>query len=371
MSSWWALRRWSESSRSPTGTYAAVVFSVPLVLAAAIEGAVAYVSDRVDRRRLIVAGQAVLALALLAAACTRTATGLALALTLAGAASGIACNAAQAQLVELDPAGADRAMVRWTLLSCVGDVLAPVVTAAAVAVGFSYRGAMAAVGALVAAQCVVTAIFGRKAPGAPGPASDGTERAQEEPSPLGSPRLWAWLFAAASCTLLDEIVVALAALRMEREQGEREAIATAVAVAFSLGAVAGSAWAERAVDRWGARAVLGASAAATVLALGAYSTTGGVVGASVALFLLGLACAPQHGLALAQAYQVLPESPGTVQALGQVFVVVYVGAPLVMGLAADRSGTGSRDRAAGDPAARGARVRLAGPTFGRTWAVLS
>ncbi|MGH7438220.1 MAG: MFS transporter, partial [Polyangiaceae bacterium] len=320
--------------------YATVVFSVPLVLAAAIEGAVAYVSDRADRRRLVVAGQAGLATALLVAACTRSPAGLALALTLAGAASGIACNAAQAQLVEGDPARADRAMVRWTLLSCVGDVLAPVVTAAAIALGSSYRGAMAVVGALVAGQCVVTALFHAKTATAAGPAGDGAERAHDEPSPRGSPRLWAWLFAAASCTLLDEIVVALAALRMEREQGEREAIATAVAVAFSLGAVAGSAWAERAVERWGARAVLGASAAATVLALGAYSMTGGVVGASLALLLLGLACAPQHGLALAQAYQVLPGSPGRVQALAQVFVVVDVGAPFVIGLAADRLGPG-------------------------------
>jgi MFS family permease len=314
---------------------------------------VAYVSDRLDRRRLIVVGQAVLAMALVMAACTRSAAELALALTFAGAASGIACNAAQAQLVEGNPARADRAMVRWTLLSCVGDVLAPVVTATAVALGFSYRGAMAVVGGLIAVQCVITAIFGEPPPRAPGRTIDSAPSTRREPLQGGGltvapPKggvaarraVWAWLFAAASCTLLDEIIVALAALRMEREQGAAEAVATAAVAAFSLGTVLGSAWAERAVDRWGARVILAVSAVGCMVALSACFATGGILAATLALFAVGVACAPHHGLALAQAYKMAPESPGSVQALAQVFVVIDVLAPLAMGLAADRLGPG-------------------------------
>jgi hypothetical protein len=44
-------------------------------------------------------------------------------------------------------------------------------------------------------------------------------------------RLWARLLAASSCTFLDELVVALAALRTEREQAVPEAWASSAPVA--------------------------------------------------------------------------------------------------------------------------------------------
>jgi MFS family permease len=322
--------------------YALVVFAAPLVIAAGLESAVAFASDALDRRRLITIGQAVLAAALFSAAWAKSAVALTLDLAVAGAASGVACSAAQGLLVVSDPAGADRAMVRWTFFSCVGDLLAPLVTACAIALGLSYRGAMAAVGALVALQCLVAALP------APSLATEGPvdttapeERVLTAASrALRMPDLWAWLFAASSCTLLDEIVVALGALRMGREQGASEALATTAALAFAAGTVAGSAVTDRAVARWGARVVLVASAVLCAAALGAVVESHGAGWTAVALFLVGVTCAPHHGLALAQAYDRMPSRPGTVQALGQLFVVVDVGAPLAVGAVADRLGPG-------------------------------
>ncbi len=322
--------------------YALVVFAAPLVIAAALESAVALASDALDRRRLITRGQAVLAAALISAAWARSPVALALDLAVAGAASGVACSAAQGLLVVSDPAGADRAMVRWTFFSCLGDLLAPLVTAGALALGLSYRGAMAAVGALVGLQCLVA--------GLPAPAL--AAEPPEDPTPPGErlltaasralrmPDLWAWLFAASSCTLLDEIVVALGALHMGREQGASEAVATAAALAFAAGTVAGSAVTDRAVARWGARGVLGASAVLCAAMLGAVVGSHGAGWTAAALFLVGVTCSPHHGLALAQAYDRVPSRPGTVQALGQLFVVVDVGAPLAVGAVADRLGPG-------------------------------
>jgi MFS family permease len=325
--------------------YTVVVFAAPLVLAAALESGVAFVSDVLDRRRLVAAGQAVLAVALLCAAWTRSAVGLACDLAVAGAASGVACGAAQALLVVSDPVGADRAMVRWTLFSSVGDVLAPLVTGAAIALGYSYRGATAAVGVAVGLQCLANARTA--APAASGPPREPSDSNPPTESLLAAgrralrmPRLWAWLFAASTCTLLDEIVVALGALRMGREQGATEAVATAAALAFSAGAVTGSALTERPVARWGGRRVLLASSVLCVVALGGAVTSHGVLGLAVALFAVGVTCSPHHGLALAQAYELLPSHPGTVQALAQVFVVVDVGAPLAVGAIADRLGAG-------------------------------
>jgi len=50
---------------------------------------------------------------------------------------GIACGAAQARLVAQDPRGTDRAMVRWTFFGAVGDLVTPLVTAGAIALGFT------------------------------------------------------------------------------------------------------------------------------------------------------------------------------------------------------------------------------------------
>ena len=285
-------------------------------------------------------GQAVLAASLFAATWTTSAAALTIDLAVMGTASGVACGAAQALLVAGDPAGADRVMVRWTLFASLGDVLAPLVTAAAIALGWSYRGAMAAVGVLVAVQCVLGlgSLAGRKGAPEHEPLPEPAPRAAALSRALRMPRLWAWLFAASTCTLLDEIVVALAALRMGSSHGDAEAVCAAAAGAFSMGAVLGSAVTDRVVARLGSRAVLLASGAATLVLVGALVASHGVVLAAMALFLLGAACAPHHGLALAKAYDLLPANPGTVQALGQVFVVVDVGAPLALGLAADRLG---------------------------------
>jgi FSR family fosmidomycin resistance protein-like MFS transporter len=336
--------------------YVVAVFAAPLLVAAALEAGVALASDRLERRRLVVAGQAALAASLFAAAWTRTAWGLAIALAVAGTASGVACGAAQAILVGTDPRGADRAMVRWTLFGAVGDVLAPLVTAAALLLGFSYRGAMAATALLVAAQCAATA-YVRDIPQEKPPARAAGDAAVEDrchdndlpesaPEPLAralaraarSPLLWVWLLTAALCTLLDELVVALSALRMQREQGAVEAVAAGSAAAFAVGAVVGAALTDRVVDRLGRRAVLVGSALFCALAVGALLASRTPLASCVALFLVGVTCAPHHALAMARAYDQMPRNPGTVQACAQLFVVVDLAAPVALGLTADRFG---------------------------------
>jgi MFS family permease len=340
--------------------YVAFAFVLPLVAAAALEAGVALLSDVWGRARLVVLGQGALAASLSLAAWTTSRWGLTLGLALAGASSGVACGAAQALLFTSSgpgPVDHDRAMVRWTLYSAVGDVLTPLVTAVALALGHSYRGAMGAIAVVVAAQCALSAwLLARHAatPAAPGhgePAGAAPEDAAEpeaaaEPlraalsRALRMPRLWAWLLAAASCTLLDELVIALAALRLEHDRGASPALAAAAAVTFSLGDVLGIAVTDRAVARTSARRVLVVSAVACALALLAFLVTSSALAAGVALLVVGVTSAPHHPLTMARAYGELPDRPGTVQALGQLFVVVDVAAPLALGVIADRFGLG-------------------------------
>jgi MFS family permease len=302
-------------------------------------------SDVWGRARLVLLGQAALAAALLFTAWTSSPWGLTLGLALAGASSGVACGAAQAMLVTSNRAGADRAMVRWSLYGAIGDVLTPMVTASAIALGRSYRVAMAVIALVVGAQCAVSAALVARsgavqdAPLDPEPAADPLPTAIARAFRL--PRLWAWLVAAASCTLLDELVIALAALRLEHDGATTAPVATAVAATFSAGAVLGAAITDRAVARFSRRRVLLASAALSALGLAAMIATGSIIASCAALFVLGASCAPHHPLALARAYDELPDHPGTVQAMGQLFVVVDVAAPLALGVVADRFGLGA------------------------------
>jgi MFS family permease len=325
--------------------YAVFAFAFPLVAAAALEAGLALLSDVWGRARLAVFAQGALAASLFCAGRTSTAWGFGVCLAFAGAASGVSCGAAQALLLASDPGDEERTMVRWSLYSAVGDVLAPVVTAAAIWRGHSYRAAMEAVAIVASLQCAVAMYSLLRGGRSAAPLRD-SEPPAERPGAalvraLRLPRLWTWLFAAASCTLLDELVIALGALRMERGGNASAAVAAAAAVTFSMGAVLGSAVTDYAVARTSAPRVLLTSAVLCALSLLAFLASGGLMTSCGALLLVGVSCAPHHPLVMARAYGELPGHPGTVQALAQIFVVVDVGAPLVLGVVADRFGLGA------------------------------
>ena len=323
--------------------YLTFAFALPLVAAAVLEAGLALLSDVCGRVRLVVLGQGALAGALFYAAWTSSPWGLTLGLALAGASSGIACGAAQALLVASNRANAERVMVRWSFYCAVGDVLTPLVTALAIAFGHSYRAAMGAIALVVAVQFAVSA---RLLPRAQATAETprGSETAADPlraalARALRLPRLWSWLLGAASCTLLDELVIALAALRLEHG-GANGALAAGASVTFAAGSVLGAAITDRAVAHLSVRRVLAASAILCAIALAALLASESAIASGAALFVVGVTCAPHHPLAMARAYAELPDHPGTVQAMGQLFVVVDVVAPFALGLAADRFGLG-------------------------------
>jgi len=319
-------------------------------------------SDALDRRKLVLGGQCALAAALLGLSWARSPWAVALGLALAGTASGVTCGAAQASLVASDPGRTERVLARWSLFGAIGDVLTPLLTASALALGRSYRAALGAVALVVAAQCAALACSGRRpatgrgddaaaevrATGAQeGAGHEGaTHDVRKAPEPprqalrraVRLPRLWAWLFAAASCTLLDEIVVALAALRLRGDEGVAEALSSAAGTTFCLGSVAGAACTDVAVRHWGARRVLVASGVACALALTLLCAARGAGWQCAALLAVGLTCAPHHALAMARAYDELPDNPGVVQAITQAFVLIDVAAPPALGWIADRLG---------------------------------
>ena len=315
----------------------------PLLVASLLESAIALLSDAGGRRRrrLVLGGQAVLAVALGLTAWSRSPWGLSIGLAVAGTSSGVACGAAQALLVSANPQDADRVMVRFTLFAAVGDVFTPLVAACAIALGHSYRSALGAIAVVVAAQCAWMALHAAREPGGQ------TSPVSTPPSePLRAAlargvrryRLWAWLFAAAMCTLLDELVVALVALRLERDLGMSAAFAAAAPVGFCAGSALGAALTDRVLVLMGRRAVLITSGLLCAVALAGVLAPAHLFVSCLALFLVGITCAPHHALAFAHAYEEMPNNPGCVQAIAQLFMVVDLIAPLALGFVADRFG---------------------------------
>ncbi|HTJ82628.1 MAG TPA: MFS transporter, partial [Polyangiaceae bacterium] len=140
--------------------YTLWIFTLPMLGSAVVDVALAWLSDRLPRRAMVAASLAALSIALAACAIAPSAPLLALMLALAGTASGGATGAAQGELIDAHRGDAARAMTRWTVFASSGDLVAPLAVAAALAVGWSFRGVMAAVALLVAAQAGAAARHG-------------------------------------------------------------------------------------------------------------------------------------------------------------------------------------------------------------------
>lgn len=333
------------------GEYTLAVFALPTLLAALIEAGVSLLSHGLDRNRVLGIAHWTLAAALGLCALAPSAWVLGLGLAGAGAASGAACAAAEAQLVQKHPGRLDQIMARWMLFGAVGDVLSPALVALALALGGSYRAGFVIVFAVTLLQAVrFTRRASRPAPGrgkdrGPDSCPDGGQEADDdEPHvPLwqalkqsaGDVRLWLWLTGTALCTLLDEVVAALAALRLRTDLGATEAQATLCVSSFSIGVVLGALATEHAVTRWGWRRVLIVSSSACAVVLALVVTTRAIAPMTLALFVLGLCTAAQYPLLLARAYEAAPGRAAIVNAMSEVFVVVDVALPPLLGALAD------------------------------------
>ena len=319
------------------------VFALPMLSSTLIEAPIAFVSDRISRRFVLAASLGMLAVALLGCALATSAWSLSVGLTFAGAASGIACSTGQAQLVTSYPAGAHRALSRWTAFAAVGDILAPLLLAATLGCGGTHRAALAALALLLGLQALLHAGSSSASASASAPADEGAAS-----MPLGAavrdargtraPALWWLLFAASCCTLLDEVIVAVAALHLHLERGWPQSSVAAAMSALSCGVFAGALATERSLQRWSPRSVLIAAGAGSASCIVVFVVANAAPLQAIALFLIGVCAAPNHALVMAGAYELAPSRPGLVNALAQLFVVVEVCGPLLIGELATRYG---------------------------------
>jgi DHA1 family inner membrane transport protein len=313
-------------------TAAAVALAGPLVLATLLEPPLLLLADRSpDRRPWVRAGLLAMAASCALAALAPSLPVLVAALALLGPSTGLACGVAEAGLVEMEPGRAEQRLTRWTLLGVVGDVAAPAMLAAAVAVGSDWRGALLA----VAAATTAVALLVPPLPRATAVAVPGTEAPRVRAvlmDALRDRRLLAWIAGMFLCTLMDEIFVAFAALHIaERFSADPQARALVLG-AFLAGGTCGLLAQERALASVAPRRLLAALAGACAAAYLAWIAAPSLAISAVLAAVVGLTCAGQYPLAQAQAYRAVPGRGGVVNALSALLTPVEVALPI--GLAA-------------------------------------
>ncbi|MBF6591811.1 MAG: MFS transporter, partial [Ktedonobacterales bacterium] len=136
-----------------TYTEAGALFTVGALSSLVLEPPLNLASDRGSKRLPVLGGMFALVVGFLLAGSASGFGALALAFALIFPATGAAVGLAQAALIDASAAAATRTMARWTLLSGIGDLLAPlaVTVAASLALGWSDLCRIAALLWLIAA----------------------------------------------------------------------------------------------------------------------------------------------------------------------------------------------------------------------------
>lgn len=321
------------------GGTAVMLLVAPALLAAVLEVRLLMWAERGDPRRWIAGSQLVIAACTAIAALAPAAGSLTLMLGLAGTASGVSTSLAQGLVVAADPEQGERSMMRWTLASALGDVAAPLLLAATAAVGLGWQAALLTVAALVGVHALAVRLGPRASASAAGD-EVGDALAFGLRDALRHRRLMAWLAAATACTLLDEVLVAFAALHLRLDRNASPSTIAIAVAAWAAGSALALAITERLVLRVSPRRVLGVAALACTIAAAlwwALPSTAAVVGA---LVVVGVTTAPLFPIAQAQAHAQVPGRGALIGAASQPFVLFELVTPWLLGLAADRWGLG-------------------------------
>ena len=336
---------------------AAVLFVVPGLVQLVLDPVVFVLADRWGRARVVRGGMATMAATSLVAAVAPGPITLACALSLWGVATGAAVAFSESTLIDRTappsggadgqghalavdhaPAQAARTMARLSLLSMIGDFLAPALLGGLALFGASssWRLAFAIVGGMLAVWTIALTL--RAFPAAPVTADD------DEPSLWQAIReamrdrvLIAWLFGMALCNLLDETLVVFASLHV-RALGA-SAVGQSVTIgAFVAGGALGLIALERLLLRHSEHRLTVATGLACALAFAAWLAAPTVWLSTVLIFAVGATAAPLYPLACARAYARRPGRSAVVIAASHLFAPVALALPWLLGMIADRAG---------------------------------
>jgi FSR family fosmidomycin resistance protein-like MFS transporter len=342
--------------------------AVPLIVGGFLELPVGIISGTGERRRrFILIGGLVFCGSVLGFGLAGSFAALLIALTIFFPASGAFVSLTQSALMDSAPARQAQHMARWTLAGSAGAVLGPLLAAAVLARGGTWREAIVAVAAVSFLVWLAVAAGRRSDPPPPGEASTGEPPTGEPPTgepPTGAPRpgdrsadedaAWPgwraagsivsrsgalrWLLLIEVADLLLDVLTAFLALYLVTSAGASPAVA-ALGVAIRLGAgLAGDALLIRLLERHDSRRVLRASGWLALLLFPAFLLVPGLGLKLAALAALTLATAPWYPVLAAELYGSLPGRSGLAVSLSSAASLAGGLGPLAIGLLAQSFG---------------------------------
>ncbi|HEY3981085.1 MAG TPA: MFS transporter [Streptosporangiaceae bacterium] len=327
--------------------------SVPLIAGSLIELPVGILAGTGRRRRWVVlAGGLAFIASLLAAAAASTFAALLAAFVLFFPASGAFISLTEAEQLDAAPARRAQFMARWTLAGALGAVAGPVLLAAVVAAGGSWRAAY-----VVTAIAAAAAWLGLVAARSSAPSPDETRQpgetvalaAEPDPEPAGfraalraarSPSVLRWLVLLQVGDLLLDVLTGFVALYFVAVVGvspARAALAVGVRLAADL---TGSAVLIPVLERWSGRLVLRLSAGAALALYPAFLIVPGFWAKVCVLAVLSAVTPAWYPVLQAELYASLPGRSGVAVSLTSAATLAGGLGPLAVGYLAGWLGLG-------------------------------
>lgn len=307
-----------------------LALGVPALVGAALDPVIGALGDTRFRHRVLVAGGIGVAAA---AAILSLAPGfgvLLAALLLGYVAAGAFVSLAQASLVDLDPAGRERAMARWTLAGSFGYVGGPVIVIAAAAFGAGWRGALGAL-ALVA---LVAAVAARSVPVAATKAVAVRTALVDVVHAIRKKEVARWLATLEAADLLLDVFLGFLALYfVDVARTSPELAALAVAVWTGAGLL-GDALLLLVLRRVEGLTYLRCTAVTALAAYPAFLLCDANWLKLVLLAVLGLLNSGWYAIPQARLYDALPGRSGTAVAVGGLGGMLGAGIPILLGATA-------------------------------------
>jgi MFS family permease len=341
-------RDFAIGAGAAAGIGVAAFHVVSVVLEPALLAAIARARPRIVSSLALLAIATTMAIAALAP----SAMVLWAALSFFGLASGCALTASEGVLVERAPDAREQTLARLSLAGAIGDLAVPLLLAALAWIGAGWRDALLVIALAALALSVVHArahpLDARSLERDDGDGGDGDDADDDEDDvplaavlrdALRNRPLIAWIAAAALTNLLDEILIAFAAIHLEAHLGADVTERSVVLGAGLAGSIVGLALLDRLLARREPIALLRSAALLAIPALVALVLAPTIATATAAMFVLGAAAAALHPIAEAQAYASLPGRPGIVNAVASLAGPLDLAAPLVLAWVAQGAGS--------------------------------
>ncbi|MGO9080685.1 MAG: MFS transporter [Streptosporangiaceae bacterium] len=332
--------------------------AVPLIAGSLLEMPVGLAAGHGRRRaRVMLAGGLLFTGTLLGVAAAPSFGWLLAALVLFFPASGAFVGLAQSTLMDAAPGRQVQNMARWNLAGSAGAVSGPLLLAAVLTAGGTWRSCYLLLAGCAAGAWLGWAAVARRSPsrlaaaqpaaaqppaaGTAGRRAGLTATARQALAALrGSPRAVRWVLLAEVANLLLDVLTGFVALYFT-DVVHSSAAQAALAIAVRLGAgLAGDALLVAVSERAGSARVLRVSCAAAVLLYPAFLLAPGFALKLAALGALSVVTAGWYPLLQAGLYESLPGRSDLAVSLSSAASLVGGLGPLAVGLAAQRAGLG-------------------------------